>query len=234
MNTLFKKQSDKVYGRFNASASQILTDIRNAFSGASPNTVCVFIYTGHGYTSYGDYSGAFACSDGTCVTVSTLKSTMDSLNVNNIVILLGSCGSGGLIDPNGEEKKDADFDPVRFNNAFINAFKTPASNAGEFATKGYTVIAAAAAHRTGMCYWWNDSYGTTRNGYTELMHALGKAGGYDWCNNSGNYVGWISKKGDSSGDNKVSVKEAYQYARKQVKDSTVQFWSSRSGLILFQ
>ena len=234
MYDLFKKQTDKVYYSYNASANTILSNITSVFSGATPNTVCVFMYSGHGYTGSGLSSGALACYNGTYITTPTLKARMDSINVNNMVILLGSCGSGGFIDPNGEEKKAEDFDPDAFNRAFVNAFRAPASNAGEFKAKGYTVIAAAAAHENGWCSWWENDYGSIVNGGTDIMRALAKAGGYYYCTNSGKNAGFGSKAGDSNKDKKVTVKEAYTYAKKQVKRSHVQFYSSRSGLILFQ
>ena len=72
------------------------------------------------------------------------------------------------------------------------------------------------------------------NGGTDIMRALGRAGGYDYCDDNGNNNGTTYKHGDTNGDDKVSVYEAYRYAWNQVINSDVQFWSTENGLILFQ
>ena len=234
MATLFKKQTSNVKTLYNASASTIYSNIASVFGNASPNTVCVFMYSGHGDTSRSTYSGTLVCSDDSYITPYSLKTYMDYYGSNHNVILLSSCGSGGFIDPNGE--KEANFSPTEFNSGFINAFSTPASNAGEFAkVKHYTVITAAAAHQESWCWWWTSrKTGAVVNGGTELMRALARAGGYDYCNDKGEKVGTVSKKGDKNGDKKVTVKEAYNYAKKNVSGSSVQYWSDIGSLILFQ
>ena len=234
MRDLFLKQTNSVKTLTNASASTILAGIRSAFGGASPNTVCVFMFSGHGSTGSGNYSGALSCSNGSIITAATLKSTMDKLKINNIVILLGSCGSGGFIDPTMAEEQNGGLNPDAFNNAFIRAFRTSSPTAGEFKAKGYTVIAGAAAHESGFCCWWTNRFKQIVNGGTDIMIALAKAGGYEYCDDGGFNAGFGSRKGDSNKDKKVTVKEAYSYAKKQVTRSHVQFWSARPELILFQ
>ena len=234
MRDLFLKQTNSVKTLTNASASTILAGIRSAFGGASPNTVCVFMFSGHGSTGSGNYSGALSCSNGSIITAATLKSTMDKLKINNIVILLGSCGSGGFIDPTTAEEQNGGLNPDAFNNAFIRAFRTSSPTAGEFKAKGYTVIAGAAAHESGVCCWWTNRFKQIVNGGTDIMIALAKAGGYEYCDDGGFNAGFGSRKGDSNKDKKVTVKEAYSYAKKQVTRSHVQFWSARPELILFQ
>ena len=192
------------------------------------------MFSGHGYTGSGNYSGALSCSDGSRITAATLKSTMDRLKINNIVILLGSCGSGGFIDPTTVGRQESGFNPDAFNNVFVNAFRTTVPAGGEFKAKGYTVIAGTAAHENGFCCWWTNRFNQIVNGGTDIMIALAKAGGYEYCDNEGFNVGFGSKRGDSNKDGTVTVKEAYTYAKKQVTQSHVQFWSSRPGLILFQ
>ena len=236
MGTLFRSQTNKVTSLANVSASTILSNVASTFGGCSPNTVCVFLFSGHGSTGYGSSSGKLCCVDGSSIYPSTLKLYMDYYCGNNNIVLLGSCGSGGFIDPNGQEKSD--LDPNKFCSDFISAFKSPDANAGEFRDRDYTVIAAAAAHTTGTSwsrwryYEWN-----VINGGSEIFMALGKAGGYNYFdkNVSGTgFVGWTKMWGDSNKDKEVTVKEAYQYARWHVPSSTVQFWSERSGLVLFQ
>ena len=237
MGKLFRSQTNAVTSLYDATKSQVLNAIAETFYGCSPNTVCVFMFSGHGYVDY-DYniSGALSCVDDTSynhayITPALLKLYMDYYGSNNNIILLGSCGSGGFIDPNGQERS---FDPDRFCSSFINAFKTPDANAGEFRDKSYTVIAAAEAHETGISWTWTLS-GALINGGSEIFIALGKAGGYDYCDmNTGSNNGWTKMWGDSNGDKEVTVKEAYQYARWRVPNSKVQFWSERSGLVLFQ
>ena len=242
MATLFGKQTSVIKKVYNASAGTILNAVRSTFSGASANTVCVFMYSGHGYTDYGYWSGALACSDGTSVHPSTLKDTIESCTKSqHIVILLGSCGSGGFIDPNDADGKASSKDAAKaFNSGFISAFQGPVDNAGEFATKRYSVLTGAAAHQVGWVFWWTNPYGQIINGGTDVMRALGKAGGYEYCDWSGNNMGFTQKYGDTNGDKKLSMYEAFVYARNAVKNSMadtpsdVQFWSTEQGLILFQ
>ena len=68
---------------------------------------------------------------------------------------------------------------------------------------------------------------------TEFLRGIGRAGGYYYGATNGINHGWTGKKGDKNGDKKLNVKEAYLYAKPLVTRSTVQFWSSESGLILF-
>ena len=234
MRDLFLRQTNSVRTMTDASASTILAGIGSAFGSASPNTVCVFMFSGHGSTGYGRSSGALVCSDGSVITAATLRSTMDRLKVNNIVILLGSCGSGGFISSTETNRQDGSLSPDAFNSAFISAFRTSVPTAGEFRAKGYTVITGAAAHEKGFCCWWTNRYNQIVNGGTDIMIALAKAGGYEYCDNGGYNAGFGSKRGDSNKDKLVTVKEAYTYAKKQVTRSHVQFWSSRPELILFQ
>ena len=233
---LFRRQANTVNILRDASASTILSAVQSTFQGCSKNTVCVFSYSGHGCTDYGSYSGALACSDGSSwsyITTSTLKTRMNRYCGNNNIILLASCGSGGFIDPNGQEKK-ATFDGNKFNNAFISAFSAPDANGGEFADKRYSVITAAQAHELSWSSWWWNRYGVYVNGGSEIMRAISKGAGYEYCTDDGTFVGNCKKYADKDGDGEITVSEAYQYARWRVKDSTLGYWSNRGGLVLFQ
>ena len=191
------------------------------------------MFSGHGDTGYGYASGALGCTDRyewSTIYAATLKEYMDLYGSDHNVILLGSCGSGGFIDPNGKNT----FDPAAFNRAFISAFKKASPKSAEFRDPRYTVIACAAAHEEGWCYWWSNQYGQLTNGCTEIMGALGRCGGYDYCNiHTGDNNGTTPKQGDLNGDGKINVQEAYLYAKGQVQQSTVQFWSEENKLILF-
>ena len=241
MYKVFSKQTTHVTKKFNVTANGMRSAISGAFGSAGPNSVCVLMFAGHGMTGDSELTTASLCfSDGSSITPGALKNYMDrNVKSEHVVIMLGSCGSGGFIQSNGSrsEPREAGYDADAFNSAFINVFSgCIRSNSAEFLySKKYTVITAAMVHEEGIC--WN--YGNPflnywPNGYSEIFRHIAAAGGYEYCDNRGKETGWIGKQGDANGDRKISVKEAYDYARLRVEKSHPQFWSSEPELILFQ
>ena len=74
----------------NLTASQIISNIRSAFSKASSDDVSLFFFDGHGETSTGALEGV----DGRSVYLSTLANTLKEVP-GKVVIILENCGSGG-------------------------------------------------------------------------------------------------------------------------------------------
>ena len=281
LEKIFSKQTKKIKMVMNASQSEVYSGITSAFGKAGPNSVCIFVWIGHGVVRSGEkWAGALCTTDGKYIRPAELKKHMDSkVKSNHVVILLGSCGSGAFIhhttgtevltgenvragaeadmgteaitdtimaanvsteaevsaDP--EAQPDADAEVEEFNNNFINTFREDenANKAGEFNnSRKYTIISGAEVDEAGSeRYWYNFIPTNVINARNNPIHALCCAGGYDYCNDRGEHVGWITVRSDSNGDRMVSVKEAYQYARTLV-ESHMQFWSSEPNLILFQ
>lgn len=135
----------------NLTASQIISNIRSAFSKASSDDVSLFFFDGHGETSTGALEGV----DGRSVYLSTLANTLKEVP-GKVVIILENCGSGGGVykagnSANGAEpalngssgetselapggssvygesgpgfdSDEAEFDPELFNRQVIDAF----------------------------------------------------------------------------------------------------------------
>ena len=135
----------------NLTASQIISNIRSAFSKASSDDVSLFFFDGHGETRTGALEGV----DGRSVYLSTLANTLKEVP-GKVVIILENCGSGGGVykagnSANGAEpalngssgetselapggssvygesgpgfdSDEAEFDPELFNRQVIDAF----------------------------------------------------------------------------------------------------------------
>ena len=91
-----------------ATAAQIRSKIYSTFQDADADDICLFFYSGHGYTdlyyAYEEYEGALAGVDGSSYTSSQLAYALTEATPAKVIVLLDSCGSGAVIyDQNGKE-----------------------------------------------------------------------------------------------------------------------------------
>ena len=198
--------------------SAMLSAIRSAFSGAKSTDVSLFLYSGHGICDCGNntYEGAL-CPTGLyysndALTLGELASALSKIP-GKVVILLDSCGSGGGIYASSSGKISPlfagdEFDPDAFNLAVTSAFSAAdeyvpeegddSSKTGELRKNKFYVITASAYKEV--------SY-TSNPGSLFTMEFVNGAG-YKFANRT-----FVSGKmpADSNSDNKLSLKEAYNY-----------------------
>ena len=220
MKTTLEKltgQNWQITMKENLSANGMKNAIASAFSGATANDVCLFYYSGHGYSDYSpdDYQGALSGVDGTPLKGSQLAYALDQATPGKVIVLLDSCGSGGLIYSNGEgaegnvvsDRAEAE----RFVDSMIGAFgyfdakykreqEGLVSNTGELIGSKFQVLTA--------CEYRMDSSelgnSTVSFGLFTTGVAINVAGKYP--NLSTPYDGAMFR-GDANKDNRITLNE---------------------------
>ena len=185
------------------SCEGILNKISSTFAGADANDVSLFFLATHGATNIasGPYAGAL-------VTIETpgseegwlfLEELAESLKAvpGKVIVVLGSCGSGAAIVPNGAPGSE----DLRFTEAVISCFESadehifePGADepqTGEFRSNKFYVLTAAAHMESS---WGQESY--TPYNFFPYYFAEGANTGMP---------------ADSSNDGLVTLDEMYQY-----------------------
>ena len=185
-------------------ASGILSGIDSAFGTAQDQDVSLFYYSGHG-TSDGDLCGI----RDTYVSPAKLRQKLDQIKGRKIIIL-DCCYSGYFISSqsgtmtrakDGKAGSSADFV-----NSFMSAFYGQKGTADDY--NRYYIIAASADDE----YSWETWIGQYPSGLFTAY--LVKGLGYSVWNAS--YTGMLA---DTNNSGAVTLREAYQYVKKETGDS---------------
>ena len=194
---------------------EILGDIRSTFADADDSDVSLFYYSGHGSTRTGSLVGV----DDQYLSLDTLASVLKDIP-GKVIIILDSCGSGGGIinvgdSADGNPEKSEDFYANAFNQMVVNAFAgadpgytSPSADAdvpmvgyGELRNSKFLVITGAAAEEAAKDVCLGDIWGGA------MTRTFTAGAGCNFL--TGTFTGAIPA--DSNGDNKLTLKEMYNY-----------------------
>ena len=93
--------SFSIIKKYDLSASQVLSAVKNAFSGADDDDVSLFFIATHGDVDYtGDYAGALAMSPSGSLLLKDLANALNAVP-GKVIVVLESCGAGAAVYPNG-------------------------------------------------------------------------------------------------------------------------------------
>jgi len=212
-------QNWKVTVKENLSADGMKSAIADAFRGADEDDICLFYYSGHGYSDYSpdDTQGALAGVDGSELKGSQLAYALDQATPGKVIVLLDSCGSGGLIysgrNASGSTDETVGQKASDFVDSMIGAFgyfnaryrkqqQGLVSNTGELIGDKFQVLAACAYRESSAEL--QDDYAS----FGVFTHAL-------VVSVTGNYPGVSSSydgamfRADTNRDSRISLNEAY-------------------------
>jgi len=213
-------QDWKITVRENVTGNGFRSAIQSAYSGATENDVCLFYYSGHGYDDVWDdaYEGALVGVDYQPFLPGQLANALYECAPGKVIVLLDSCGSGGLIySKNGEqkevvsEKKSA----KKFVDAVISSFSyfdqkaKDVANIGELRDGKFQVLAACAYRSTSL----DTTFYNVRGGAFTI--SLTYAAGI-W-HHDGKYMGYMP--GDTNGDGQLTLQETYKKVKSYVEEN---------------
>lgn len=192
----------KITKKLNASASTIKSSISSAFSGATSTDVSLFYYSGHGVST----SGSLVGNDYSTLSFSELRSALDRIPGDKIVIL-DSCYSGNAINK-GSESEVTEADMEAYVNAAMEAFSNDEiEKSGELASGRYYVMTACRKDQTSL------SVSSNSGKYVGLFtYCFEQACGWDELNNRR-----LNMSADSNGNKKITLNEAFQKTSSLVK-----------------
>ena len=218
----------------NLTKSQILSAIRSAFGGASSNDVSLFYYSGHGSNNYSGSMGYLVGVDSSYLSMSELASALKKIP-GRVIVVLDSCFSGNAIS------KDAgmEYSPEKFDRAAVDAFAAadtsietnPGSDTaqknGELRNSKFLVLAGGQKGEV--------TYDVSQNGTFGGLFTRYFVQGAGCSFPGGNYSGYIPS--DSNYDKKVTLKEMYNYTRRNVlayngRQHVTCYPSGSSGVVL--
>lgn len=220
----------------NASKSAILSAISSAFASADSNDVSLFYYSGHGATIKDSaYSGSLSMigtkyySDDL-----SLRELADALNRVNgkVIVMLDSCGSGAALHSSvgqaGPSSMDGDvqeknFDPDQFNQDVINTFAEmeAVSKYREMVKENkFYVLTASEVFESSM--------DLTIGGQPGSAFTRGIVEGAGYKHGSTAYRG--SMPADKDGNKRITLEEAYSYARSIVNSYASYFKATQRVL----
>ena len=122
--------SFSIIKKYDLSASQVLSAVKNAFSGADDDDVSLFFIATHGDVDYtGDYAGALAMSPSGSLLLKDLANALNAVP-GKVIVVLESCGAGAAVYPNGGNSsndgkalyEDVKRRATQFDEAVIRAF----------------------------------------------------------------------------------------------------------------
>ena len=122
--------SFSIIKKYDLSASQVLSAVKNAFSGADDDDVSLFFIATHGDVDYtGDYAGALAMSPSGSLLLKNLANALNAVP-GKVIVVLESCGAGAAVYPNGGNSsndgkalyEDVKRRATQFDEAVIRAF----------------------------------------------------------------------------------------------------------------
>ena len=236
--------------RYNRTASQILSDISSAFSGAKSGDVSLFYYSGHGFGEeepYSDrltYQGALVGVNSVCeprsdvVTIAQLANALSKIP-GKVIVVIDACFSGAAIST--KSAKGA-VDLERINRSIVDAFSgytldydlndpNPIfSNSGELATNKFIVVTASSYYQPSL------ADGLTPLSLFTTEWLLGA--GMKISGTTASYGG-SGMPADTNNDKKVTLKESFTYTRQHVNDicesygetQTVTYWGTDSEVL---
>ncbi len=149
--------------KYDLSSKQVLSAVKNTFSGADDDDVSLFFIATHGDVDYsGDYAGALAMSPSGSL---LLKDLADALNAvpGKVIVILESCGAGAAVYANGGNAsndskalyEDIKERAAQFDEAVIRAFSgadpgivvTLQPNTGEFRVDNKFYVLTASRYQ---------------------------------------------------------------------------------------
>ena len=122
--------SFSIIKKYDLSASQVLSAVKNAFSGADDDDVSLFFIATHGDVDYtGDYAGALAMSPSGSLLLKDLANALNAVP-GKVIVVLESCGASAAVYPNGGNSsndgkalyEDVKRRATQFDEAVIRAF----------------------------------------------------------------------------------------------------------------
>lgn len=122
--------SFSIIKKYDLSASQVLSAVKNTFSGADNDDVSLFFIATHGDVDYtGDYAGALAMSPSGSLLLKDLANALNAVP-GKVIVVLESCGAGAAVYPNGGNSsndskalyEDIKRRATQFDEAVIRAF----------------------------------------------------------------------------------------------------------------
>ena len=122
--------SFSIIKKYDLSAKQVLSAVKNAFSGADDDDVSLFFIATHGDVDYtGDYAGALAMSPSGSLLLKDLANALNAVP-GKVIVVLESCGAGAAVYPNGGNSsndgkalyEDVKRRATQFDEAVIRAF----------------------------------------------------------------------------------------------------------------
>ena len=186
-------------------ASQILSSIDSAFSGATSKDVSLFFYSGHGANNSTGTMGYIMGVESTGVSFETLAAALNKIP-GKVVVILDSCDSGNAIVKNADYGV---YDPAKFNRAAIDVFAgadsaDTRSKNGELRTNKFLVIT-----------------GGTKNEETSDISMDGKVWGglfaRSFVEGAGcNFPYGVARStipADTNSDKKLTLTEMYNYTK---------------------
>ena len=207
----------------NRTAAQILTDLdAMATSGAGPEDVTIFYYSGHGaaYPTQGD-RGALVGTDNNIVTVDQVQAKLDKVP-GTVVVILDSCLSGQFITSKSASPAAKLAQAKDFNQAWISKFSR--SKATNFSSKAltsssvkskYKILTAAAPMEV--------SWGGKLGWFSSWL-GMGIGMYIDWdattVEDLFDYDGYF--RADANEDDAVTLVEAYNYVKTKVNSESNQ------------
>jgi len=199
--------------KYNLTKPQILSAIRSAFSGASSNDVSLFFYSGHGSNNYSGSMGYLVGVDSSYLSMSELASALKKIP-GRVIVVLDSCYGGNAIAKNA----GMEYSPEKFDRAAIDAFAAAdtvietnpgsdyAEKNGELRNGKFLVLAGGQKGEL--------TYDVPQNGLYGGLFTRYFVQGAGCSFPGGNYSGRIPS--DSNSDRKVTLKEMYNYTRRNV------------------
>lgn len=213
-------QDWKITVKENVTSTGFRSAIQSAYAGATENDVCLFYYSGHGMDNTGDDSmeGALVGVDYYAFKPGQLANALYENAPGKVIVLLDSCGSGGLVYSKNGEKKEIVSDKKsakKFVDAVISSFSyfdqkaKNAANTGEMLNGKFQVLAACAYRESCL----DLTYEFVRGGAYTI--SLTRAGGirHSTCKDLG-YM-----PGDTSGDGQLTLQEAYKSVKSFVEEN---------------
>ena len=227
MSTLLASQGWNVkYKLVNSAATYAAIENAMATLSADEDATILVYYSGHGtslaglayilpYDTTATYTNGELSSLSNAISATTLANWMGKISAKNKILILDSCYSGGFTgDANAVDTSPADYsqkygttaDTGTLLAALSNFNKLVAANFASLGTRDLVALSACGSNEVS----WDD--GTNMHG--AFTYYLLKAA--------------AANAGDADGDGFVSVAEAYEYAKAELKANwNAKYWNYR-------
>lgn len=208
--------------------SGVAAAIASTFAGATDNDVSLFFYASHGVYTEGSQYGSLRTYDGGYIPTAEIAEWLSRIP-GKVIVLVGTCGSGALI-----EKNSAADDDDEFSRLLIEAFASRdpgiislAENAGELRQSKFYVMTASIGSES--------SYGTESGDGGVSYNFFTK-----WFIESAGGTSPVLTA-DTNKDGKLTLAESYAYVKAQAdakvftggKQQHPQVYPENSGFVLF-
>ena len=227
--------SFSIIKKYDLSASQVLSAVKNAFSGADDDDVSLFFIATHGDVDYtGDYAGALAMSPSGSLLLKDLANALNAVP-GKVIVVLESCGAGAAVYPNGGNSsndskalyEDVKRRATQFDEAVIRAFSGTdpgivvrlqpndvQANTGEFRVDNKFYVLTASRYQE---LSWGMETGKSETSYNYftlwLTQGIGTSG---------------AMPADANSNNQTTLDELYRYISKVGDD--YQFKTTDGGV----